>query len=230
MDAIRISRRPTYALAGALLLILGYFPFVRGGRVPILGMVDLAIHEAGHVFFMWAPNGIMLAMGNGFQALVPLVFAAAFMLQHRDLAGAAIGFAWCASALQDAHVYIADAPYRILPLLGPEDFHDWWQLLGRNGLLDRADELARVVLVLGYVMYVVALVVFVVGLRWDDVWRSGEAGSLFLPWRRAAALAIRAAAEANAPAAETSRVPSGANSPPGSGGEPAAKSKVRVIW
>lgn len=178
-----IERPWTYALAGVLLLGALWWAFVLGTRVPLLGMVDLAVHEAGHVFFAWAPRDVMLAMGNGFQVLVPLVFAGAFVVQHRDLAGGAAALAWAATALQDASVYIADAPHRRLPLLGPEDSHDWWQLLGGHGWLAAADELAQVVWLFGLLTWAAAVVVLAVGARHDAAWRAGAPGTVYLPWR-----------------------------------------------
>ena len=179
----RTQRPGTYALAGLLVLAAGWWAFVRGVRVPLLGMVDLAVHEAGHVLFMWAPNDVMLAMGNGFQVLVPLVFAGAFIVRHRDLAGGAAALAWAATSLQDASVYIADAPLRHLPLLGPESSHDWWQLLGNHGWLAAADDLARVVWLTALLVWLAAVAVLVAGLRYDEAWRAGAAGTLYLPWQ-----------------------------------------------
>jgi hypothetical protein len=179
-----MQERPgTYGLAAVLVLLAGWFAFVQGTRVPLLGMIDLAIHEAGHLFFMWAPRDVMLVMGNGFQALVPLVIAFAFVVQHRDLAGGAAALAWAATSLQDASVYIADAPVRRLPLLGPESSHDWWQLLGAQGWLGAADELSRAVWFFGLLVYATAIAMLVVGWRHDDAWRAGAAGTLYLPWR-----------------------------------------------
>ena len=184
MGWIRTQRRPTYALAAAVVLCVLWFSFLGGRRVPILGFVDLAVHEAGHVLFVWAPRDLMLVMGNGFQALVPLVFAAAFVLRHRDLAGGAASLAWCGAALQDASVYIADAPYRRLPLLGPEGSHDWWQVLGGHGRLDLADDLSRAVWAGGLLVWLASVVVLVVGARWDGEWLGGAEGTLYLPWER----------------------------------------------
>ncbi len=178
----RVARPWTYGLAAVLVALAGWFAFVRSTRVPLLGMVDLAVHEAGHVFFMWAPRDLMLVMGNGFQALVPLVFAFAFVVRHRDLAGGAAALAWCATSLHDASVYIADAPYRRLPLLGPETSHDWWQLLGSHGWLDAADELSKAVWFVGVLVYGLAVAVLAVGWRHDEAWRAGAAGTLYLPW------------------------------------------------
>lgn len=178
----RVERPATYALASVLVLAAGWWAYVRGTRVPLLGMVDLAVHEAGHVLFSWAPHDVMLVMGNGFQVLVPLVFAGAFVVRHRDLAGGAAALAWASTSLQDASVYIADAPVRRLPLLGPESSHDWWQLLGARGWLGAADELSKVVWLLGACTLALALAVLVVGLRHDGAWRAGVPGSLYLPW------------------------------------------------
>ncbi len=184
MENIRTARRPTYALAAFVVLCVLWWSFLRGVRVPILGFVDLAVHEAGHVFFFWAPTDVMLAMGNGFQTLVPLVFTVAFVVRHRDLAGGAATLAWAASSLQDASVYIADAPVRLLPLLGPETSHDWWQLLGRHGWLGAADELSRVVWLIGLLTWLLAVAVLVVGVRWDAEWMDGAAGTIYRPWDR----------------------------------------------
>lgn len=180
----RIARPWTYGLAALLVVLAGWFAFLRGTRVPLLGMVDLAVHEAGHVLFLWAPRDVVLVMGNGFQALVPLVFAFAFVVRHRDLAGGAAALAWAATSLQDASVYIADAPYRRLPLLGPETSHDWWQLLGRHGWLGAADELSKLVWLVGLCTYGLAVAVLVVGARHDAAWRAGAPGTLYLPWER----------------------------------------------
>lgn len=180
---LRTDRPWTYGLAGLLVAGAGWWAFLRGVRVPLLGMVDLAVHEAGHVLFVWAPRDLMLAMGNGFQVLVPLVFAGAFVLRHRDLAGGAAALAWAATALQDASVYVADAPYRRLPLLGPESSHDWWQLLGAHGWLGAADGLARVVWLTGLLTWALAVAVLAVGVRHDHAWRAGAPGTVYLPWR-----------------------------------------------
>lgn len=179
----RVARPGTYGLAGLLVVVAGWFAFVRGARVPLLGMIDLAVHEAGHLFFAWAPRDVVLVMGNGFQVLVPLVLTFAFVVRHRDLAGGAATLAWAATSLQDASVYIADAPVRRLPLLGPESSHDWWQLLGAHGWLSAADELAEVVWLLGLCTFGLAVAVLVTGLRHDRAWRAGAAGTLYLPWQ-----------------------------------------------
>lgn len=70
--------------------------------------------------------------------------------------------------MQDVSVYIADAPYRSIQLIGGT--HDWWWLLSRRGHLDWADELSRGVWVAGLFLGLMGLGVIVVPLAravWD---------------------------------------------------------------
>jgi hypothetical protein len=118
------------AACGALGLVLGWFAFVQGRRVPILGMVDLGVHELGHLLFSWAPSLLMLLAGNGTQTVLPLLVAGAFAYYKRDWAAAGLCLAWCGTTLQDASVYIADAPDQRLQLLKENSIHDWATILG----------------------------------------------------------------------------------------------------
>ncbi len=129
---------------GALVLVLGWFAFVQGVRVPILGMVDLGVHEFGHLLFSWAPELVMVLMGNGTQSLLPLVVACCFAYFRHDWPAAGLCLAWCGTTLQDASVYIADAPYQALPLLKENSIHDWAYVLGAEQFyaLDKAGAIA----------------------------------------------------------------------------------------
>lgn len=111
-----------------------YFPFVRGTRVPLIGWVDLAFHEAGHLLTMfWAPLTLSVAAGSFTQLLFPALFVIYFL--HTDqLAGAAVSLAWLGSSFQDVSVYARDAPTQALPLLADGLIHDWNYLLGPRGL------------------------------------------------------------------------------------------------
>jgi hypothetical protein len=127
------QRDPRWAAslgASAGVLVLGWFAFVKGERVPILGMVDLGVHEFGHLLFGWAPRLVMVLMGNGTQSLLPLVVAVGFAYGRRDWPAAGLCLAWCGTTLQDASVYIADAPVQRLQLLKENSIHDWAYVLG----------------------------------------------------------------------------------------------------
>jgi hypothetical protein len=140
--------------AGAL--VLGWFAFVEERRVPFLQYVDLGIHELGHLLFMWAPDLVTAIMGNGTQTLLPLVAGTYFAVSRRDWPGLGICMAWSGTTMQDASVYIADAPYQALPLLFEGTIHDWAYVFGPEQL-DRPEDavdFARLVHDLGFALCV----------------------------------------------------------------------------
>lgn len=168
-------------LAGlSVLALMGVNAFVRGVRVPLLGWIDLAIHEAGHVFAIPLPDIGMAAMGSGLQVMVPLLLAAVFWARERDVLGTSLCLGWAGTSFQDASLYIGDAPYQRLPLIGGE--HDWAWVLGPRGLdrLEAADELARAAWTTGLVLWAVALALCIAGPR---LGRALDAGHRDLrPW------------------------------------------------
>ena len=146
------------ALAGVALL---WVAFVLGRRVPLLSMFDLGIHELGHL--ITRPFGMVVSfvMGSGLQILVPFGLAGYFWFWQRDRVSTGLLMCWGATAMQDVSVYIADAPYRSLQLIGGT--HDWWWLLSRRAHLDWADELSRGVWVTGLLLGLAGLGIIVSG-------------------------------------------------------------------
>ena len=146
----RIGHRTKAALGMVVCLVFGWFAFVRGARVPLLGLVDLGFHELGHMVAMWMPRAAYVMAGSSAQIAVPVGIAAYFFLQRDRFAGA-LCLAWAATSAQDVSVYIADAPYQRLELIGGE--HDWAFLLGEHWhALDRASLVAACVKGLGAVL------------------------------------------------------------------------------
>ncbi|NNL13683.1 MAG: hypothetical protein HKO82_08365 [Acidimicrobiia bacterium] len=145
-------------LAGVALL---WVAFVLGRRVPLLSMFDLGIHELGHL--ITRPFGMVVSfvMGSGLQILVPFGLAGYFWFWQRDRVSTGLLMCWGATAMQDVSVYIADAPYRSLQLIGGT--HDWWWLLSRRAHLDWADELSRGVWVAGLLLGLAGLGIIVAG-------------------------------------------------------------------
>lgn len=135
------------AIGATVAGLMLYVAFRLGERVVFLGMFDLGIHELGHLVFR--PFGIVahFIMGSGLQILVPFGLGAYFWFWQRDHIATGWLMAWGATSMQDVSVYIADAPYRALPLIGGT--HDWWWLLRRWDRLDLADEISRTVWTLG---------------------------------------------------------------------------------
>jgi hypothetical protein len=130
------------AAAIVAILVMMLYAFVLERRVPLLGWADLGFHELGHMITRPFGETVSFIMGSGTQVLVPLGLATYFWLTRRD-ASAAFLLGWTATSMQDASVYIADAPYERLPLIGGD--HDWAHLLSQWNMLDRADSLADLV-------------------------------------------------------------------------------------
>ena len=128
------------------------------GYVPLLGDIDLAIHEFGHMLFM--PFGIpilgsaMVILGGSLtQVAFPLLFVGYFLRKRddgrrRDVFAAMVCLWWSAINLLDVAIYCADSRAGELMLLdgltGKEsDGHDWNNLLTRWGLLEQDTAIAR---------------------------------------------------------------------------------------
>jgi hypothetical protein len=128
------------------------------GYVPLLGDIDLAIHEFGHMLFM--PFGIpilghtMVILGGSLtQVAFPLLFVGYFLRKRddggrRDVFAAMVCLWWSAINLLDVAIYCADSRAGELMLLdgltGKEsDGHDWNNLLTGWGLLDQDTMIAR---------------------------------------------------------------------------------------
>jgi hypothetical protein len=128
------------------------------GYVPLLGDIDLAIHEFGHMLFM--PFGIpflgrtMVILGGSLtQVVFPLLFVGYFLRKRedgrrRDVFAAMVCLWWSSINLLDVAIYCADSRAGELMLLdgltGKEsDGHDWYNLLTGWGLLEQDTLIAR---------------------------------------------------------------------------------------
>lgn len=140
----RVARRRWQASASvAVCAGLGWYAFGLGRRVPLLSLADLGFHELGHLVMYVFPISELLTamMGSVFQVVVPVGLGAYFLLLRREPWSGAVCLAWGATSLRDVSVYVADAPYERLELIGGE--HDWAFALGPDGL-DRIDQAAGI--------------------------------------------------------------------------------------
>ncbi len=133
--------------AAVVAVVLLWIAFVAGNRIPLLGSFDLGIHELGHLITSPFGDVMSFVMGSGLQVLVPLGLAAYFWLWQRDAIFSGLLMAWGGTSMQDVSVYIADAPFQHLQLIGGT--HDWWYLLSHFGKMSWANELSRGVWMLG---------------------------------------------------------------------------------
>jgi hypothetical protein len=124
--------RRVSGIAGTLFCVaIAYFP-LSGGEVPLLDGVDLGFHELGHMLAMGLGRFIHTLAGSIVQVAVPLGLSAYFIVARKDLVGGGVCAAWAGTSAYDVAVYVADAPFENLPLIG--GYHDWAYLLGSSEL------------------------------------------------------------------------------------------------
>ena len=130
-----------WCLALALCVGLGHL-------VPLLSLVDLGFHELGHLVTYVLPwELVTAAMGSITQVAVPIGLAAYFYVMRSERVSAAVCLAWAGTSAWGVHLYIADAPYERLELIGGD--HDWAFILHDLDQMDAAAGLARIVWVFG---------------------------------------------------------------------------------
>ncbi|MPZ69573.1 MAG: hypothetical protein GEU71_08595 [Actinobacteria bacterium] len=129
--------------------LFGWFAFVRGVNVPLLSLVDLGFHELGHLVTYPFPDLVTASMGSITQIAVPFGLAVYFATVRKDSLGFSFCLAWAATSAQNVSVYVADAPFQALPLIGGE--HDWAFILGRLSHVDDAAAIAGAVEGIGMV-------------------------------------------------------------------------------
>jgi hypothetical protein len=104
----------------------------------IFAGINLAIHEGGHLFFMWFGNDFLtVAGGTFFQCVCPIVTGIMFYKQ-RDFFAISVACFWLGTNFAHIAPYAADARAQMLPLVSPFQGvpgHDWNYLLGTLRLL-----------------------------------------------------------------------------------------------
>lgn len=154
--------RPNYPkliFAGVLavyFLWIAYDPM----QGSFLDMVDLPIHETGHLLFRLLGEFMMVAGGSLFQVIVPAVFVGYFYW-HEKYYSAAIVLFWVGQSILNVFVYAADAVVMQLVLTsgltGSEgSFHDWNYLLTTTGLIGATKTVAGVIRLFGTLTIIAA--------------------------------------------------------------------------
>ena len=164
MDARSSSALVRRHLVGAgVIAAMWWVAFHQHERIPILTYVNLGIHEAGHFLTYSLPEMTMMMMGSIAQVAVPLCLGAYFLLLRSDWLGAALCLAWASTSATEVSLYVADAPYQELELIGGR--HDWAFILGPEGYdaIDRAAWLAQTIREGALIAVVVALALCLAG-------------------------------------------------------------------
>lgn len=122
------------------------------GVVPLLGDIDTAVHEFGHMLFMpfgfaFLGDTMVILGGSLFQVAFPLIFVAYFLKKkengfRRDPFAAMICLWWTSINVLGVAIYCNDARAGQLMLINGQtgqesDGHDWNNLLTRWHLLQQ---------------------------------------------------------------------------------------------
>ena len=150
-------------LALAILLAI-YFLWIAYDPMQgsFLDLVDLPIHETGHLIFMPFGEFMMVAGGSIFQVLFPAVFVGYFVWQGKPYSAAIVLF-WVGQSIINVWVYASDAVVMQLVLTsgftGTEgSFHDWNYLLTETGLIGSTKTVAGLIRAAGTLTIVAAAV------------------------------------------------------------------------
>lgn len=144
------------SLLSLYFLSIAYAPM----RGSFLDLVDLPVHETGHLLFRPFGEFMMIAGGSLFQVIVPAVFAGYFVW-HEKYYSAAIVLLWVGQSLLNVFVYAADAIVMQLVLTsgmtGSEgSFHDWNYLLTQTGLVGSTRTIANLIRLFGTLTIIAA--------------------------------------------------------------------------
>lgn len=139
-----------YVVAAGVGAAMSWFAFIAHDPVPVFDWVDLGFHEVGHVITYPFPHLFTAVAGSLLQVAVPAGLAVYFWLRQHDRAATGFCMAWAGTSAWDVSVYIADAPYQALPLIGGGQ-HDWAYILGPRQFdaIDRAGSIAGFVETMG---------------------------------------------------------------------------------
>ena len=118
-----------HVLGAVVLAALGLSTYAADTPFLPLTMVELGIHESSHWATIWAPRVLYVMAGSIGQVLVPLLVSWHLARRMGDPVGGALGLGWAGLSAHGVAVYIADAPYERLELVGG-NIHDWAYLLG----------------------------------------------------------------------------------------------------
>jgi hypothetical protein len=126
----------------------------------LLDIVDLPIHETGHLLFRPLGEFMMIAGGSLFQVIMPAIFVGYFIWNEKYYS-AAIVLLWVGQSILNVYVYAADAVVMQLVLTsgmtGSEgSFHDWNYLLTETNLINSTKTVAGLIRFLGTLTIIAA--------------------------------------------------------------------------
>ena len=139
-----------------ILALYGFWILRDVAQFRLLDNIDLAIHEAGHVFF--GPFGEFIGFLGGtlFQLIVPATFLGYFLIKMKDQHAASVMLWWIAQNLWNISVYIKDAQTQYLHLVGG-GVHDWGFMLAELDVIQQEQEIGQAVLAVGVLLFIASI-------------------------------------------------------------------------
>ena len=134
-------------------------------NASFLHLVNLPIHEFGHVLFRPFGEWMMYLGGSLFQCLLPAILGGVFLWRQHEPYAASFCLWWTGENFLDVAPYIGDARLMALPLTGEwnDDVaelhalrHDWHNILAPLGLLSADFRLAAWVHGIGAALMILA--------------------------------------------------------------------------
>lgn len=127
--------------------------------LPVIDHVNLAFHEAGHVFTSFFGKFINMSGGTISQIFFPSLCEYHLYKQENKF-GFQLCLWWIGENLLNISIYIADANKLKLPLVGGGE-HDWAYILSKFGLLNNCDAISKAVFISGSIimLYSVYLII-----------------------------------------------------------------------
>ncbi len=156
--------KPNYPKLIFAVLISVYFLWIAYAPLDgsFLDLVDLPIHETGHLLFRPFGEFTSVAGGSLFQVIMPAVFVGYFVWSEKYYSAAIVLF-WVGQSILNVFIYASDAVQMQLVLLGgltgsEGGFHDWNYILSTFGLLDSTKMVADFIRLIGTLTIILASV------------------------------------------------------------------------
>lgn len=139
--------------------------FIAGSGFFVFNTFLLYMHEGGHFLFSIFGRTLHSLGGSFWQVMLPFLMFV-FAVRERSRI-APFPLYYSGFSLMDVSMYVRDAPYRRLPLLGGDkNMHDWWNILRSWDLLYEAETIADILYFCGLFVSVAALTAgFVLALK-----------------------------------------------------------------
>ncbi|MEI7480755.1 MAG: hypothetical protein WCK75_00250 [Elusimicrobiota bacterium] len=137
---------------GRFALVAGLFIFYlqwirKENYFSFLDFINLAFHEAGHLFLGFFGRFIMMLGGTIFQLIIPAV-CAVHLWRQDNRTGWQLCVFWFGESLLNISIYAGDAINQALPLVGGGE-HDWTYLLTVTHLIAHTPATAKAIFLTG---------------------------------------------------------------------------------